>query len=159
MNNRQAFVEKLMQLAEKDPTVCLVVMDVGFSYIEEFQKKFPKQFYNFGVTEQASMGIVAGMALAGLKPWIYSMVPFVLMRPFEQLRNDVMYHNANVKVVGVQGKESYKFLGFSHNVTEREEQGLIDSLGIQAFYPQNPSHVANIVQDMYDHQGPEYLRL
>lgn len=159
MNNRQAFVEKLMDLAGKDSKVCLVVMDVGFSYIEEFEKKFPKQFFNFGVTEQSSMGVVAGMALAGLKPWIYSMVPFVLMRPYEQLRNDIMYHNANVKVVGVQGKESYKFLGFSHNVTEREEQGLIDSLAIQTHYPQNPEHTANLIQNMYDHNGPEYIRL
>lgn len=159
MNNRQAFVEKLMELAEKDPAVCLVVMDVGFSYVDEFEKKFPKQFYNFGVTEQASMGIVAGMALAGLKPWIYSMVPFVLMRPYEQLRNDVMYHNANVKVVGVQGKESYKFLGFSHNVTDNEESSLINSLNITAFFPPSPESTKDFVEAMYAYAGPEYIRL
>lgn len=156
---RKAFIETLSDLARKDDKVCLIVMDVGFSYIEDFQKEFPKQFYNFGVTEQASMGIAAGMALAGMKPWIYSMVPFVLMRPYEQLRNDVMYHNANVKVVGVQGKQNYRFLGFSHNVKESEEFGIIDSLGIQAFYPQDEKQVPMMVRNMYESTSPQYLRL
>lgn len=134
-------------------------MDVGFSYIDSFKDKFPKQFFNFGVTEQASMGIAAGMALAGMKPWIYSMVPFVLMRPYEQLRNDVMYHQANVKIVGVQGKQNYKFLGFSHNVTESEEQGLIDSLGVEAFFPENDNGASMCVKRMYESTTPQYLRL
>lgn len=156
---RKQFIETLSELARKDDKVCLIVMDVGFSYIEDFQKEFPKQFYNFGVTEQASMGIAAGMALAAMKPWIYSMVPFVLMRPYEQLRNDVMYHNANVKVVGVQGKQNYKFLGFSHNVKESEEFGIIDSLGIQALYPQNDNEASMYVKEMYASTSPQYLRL
>lgn len=156
---RKQFIETLEKLAEKDDKICLIVMDVGFSYIDSFKEKFPKQFYNFGVTEQASMGIAAGMALAGMKPWIYSMVPFVLMRPYEQLRNDVMYHDANVKVVGVQGKQNYKFLGFSHNVTEREEQGLVDSLDIRAFYPQDEKEVPMLVKSMYESISPQYLRL
>ncbi len=158
---RQTFVQQLSVLARKDSKVVLIVEDVGFSFIEDFAKEFPKQFYNFGVTEQASMGIAAGMALAGLKPYIYSMIPFVTMRNYEQLRNDVCYHNANVKVIGVRGSKHYKFLGFSHNVMPENEDELILSHlpNLHQFYPKSPDEVTNFMSVMYNIERPCYLRL
>lgn len=158
---RKTFVDTLSELARKDETVCLCVMDVGFSFIEDFEKEFPKQFYNFGVTEQSSMGIVAGMALAGLKPYLYSMIPFVTMRNFEQLRNDVCYHNANVTIIGVRGSKHYKFLGFSHNPEpEEEDLLLIGHLpNISTYWPETKEKVREELLESYKRGRPAYMRI
>lgn len=157
MNSRKLFIETLSELARKDPTVFLIVMDVGFSYIEEFAKEFPDQFLNTGVTEQATMGIAAGMALNGMKPYVYSMVPFVLMRPYEQVRNDIVKHGANVKLIGVRGSEHYKFLGFSHNVDDEDEINLLKSLGIE--YSWADENLKETIINDYVSERARYLRL
>src|SRR3990167_979892 len=78
---RKPFLDELIKLAEKDDKIVFITMDVGFSFLEEFQQKFPNRFFNFGVTEQSSMIIAAGLALQGFKPYIYSMINFVVFRP------------------------------------------------------------------------------
>src|SRR3990167_2820135 len=118
---RKAFVDVLMELAEKDDKIILIIPDVGFSFLERFKEKYPNRFFNLGVTEQSAMIIAAGMALSGLKPYIYSMINFVAFRPFEMVRNAVSQHNANVKILGVSGSAKYKFLGFSHNMLFKDE--------------------------------------
>jgi len=160
-NTRQVFIETLTELAEKDPRIILIVGDVGFSYIEEFGKQFSNQFLNAGVTEQSFMGMAAGLALSGWKPYVYSMIPFVTMRNYEQLRNDVCYHNANVKVIGVKGSTHYKFLGMSHNLqgSENEEDLLKNLPNLQRFYPENEEEVRHAVLQSYDSGKPTYMRL
>ena len=100
-DTRREFIDTLITLAEKDEKIVLIVPDVGFNYIEEFRKRFPDRFFNFGVTEQSTMIIAAGLALSGLKPYVYSMINFVVFRPYEAVRNAVCLHNANVKIVGI----------------------------------------------------------
>jgi transketolase len=159
-NTRKIFIETLTELAEKDPTIILIVGDVGFSYIEEFGEKFPKQFVNAGVTEQSYMGIAAGLALSGWKPYVYSMIPFVTMRNYEQLRNDVCYHNANVKVIGVQGSLHYKFLGFSHNIQpENEDVKILDHLPNLQIYTPALQDVRKVMLESYESPNPAYIRL
>src|SRR3990167_8842820 len=104
-DTRRIFIDTLIGLAEKDDTIVLIVPDVGFNYIEEFQKRFPDRYFNFGVTEEATMLIAAGMALSGLKPYVYTMINFIVFRPFEMVRNGIALHNANVKLLGVKGSE------------------------------------------------------
>lgn len=161
MNNRQAFFETLIELAEKDKKVFLIVIDVGFSYIDEYMKRFPNQFLNAGVTEQSAMGVAAGMALSGFKPYIYSMIPFVTMRNYEQLRNDVCYHKCNVKVIGVRGSVHYKFLGFSHNPEpENEEELILSHLpNLKLYFPKDHIEVKENMLEMYNNNSPDYIRL
>lgn len=159
-NTRQAFIETLTELAHKDDRIILIVGDVGFSYIEDFGKEFPNQFLNAGVTEQSFMGLAAGLALSGWKPYVYSMIPFVTMRNFEQLRNDVCYNNANVKVLGVRGSVHYKFLGFSHNISENEDVKILDHLpNLKIHIPETPEEVVKIINDSYLTSNPAYIRL
>jgi len=159
-NARQIFVETLTELAVKDPRIILIVGDVGFSYIEDFAKQFPKQFLNAGVTEQSFMGMAAGLALAGWKPYVYSMIPFVTMRNYEQLRNDVCYHSANVKVIGVQGSVHYKFLGFSHNIVpDDEDVKILQHLPNLKIYIPTPEEVRQVVLESYSQTNPAYIRL
>ncbi len=117
-DSRRVFIDTLIELAEKDDKIVLIVPDVGFNYIEKFQERFPNRYFNFGVTEQSTVMIAVGLALSGLKPYVYSMINFVLFRPAEMVRNGIVCHKANVKLIGVRGSEKYKFLGFSHNIKE-----------------------------------------
>jgi len=159
-DTRREFIDTLMELAEKDDRVVLIVTDVGFNYIEEFQKRFPDRFFNFGVTEQSAMIIAAGLALSGFKPYIYSMINFVVFRPYEMVRNAVCLHNANVKIIGVKGSDKYKFLGFSHNlIEENEEIEVLKHLpNIKSFIVQDPKKVKNIILETYKMNSPCYIR-
>lgn len=158
---RGVFMETLEELVQKDPRIILVVGDVGFSYMAEFQKKYPNQYINTGVMEQSFMGIAAGLAQSGWKPYVYSMVPFVIMRNYEQLRNDVCYANANVKLIGAVGNVHYRFQGMSHNLlgSENEEDLLKNLPNIKRYYPKNVEEVRRIVIETYDNTEPTYIRL
>lgn len=160
MNNRKAFIDALTELAEKDPKVILVLADIGFSYIEDFKKRFPNQYINVGVTEQTAMAMCAGLALSGWKPYWYSMINFSVMRPYEFLRTAV-YHNANVKILGIKGSEHYKMLGHSHNLFdgEHEDQILGHLPNITTHYPQSPEETSEVIKQTYGKEGPAYIRL
>ena len=159
-NGRKAFLETLTELAEKDKKVILVVGDVGFSFIEDFKKKFPKQYLNFGVAEQSMMGFAAGMSKFGWKPYIYTMKNFILLRPLEQVRNDICYGKANVKLIGVGGSAAYKFLGMSHNLAEGEEEKILSTLpNIKCYAPQNEEETKEAIQKSYEEGGPAYIAL
>src|SRR4051812_29092634 len=121
MDKRRIFFEELIKLAEHDDKIILIVPDVGFSFTEDFARHFPDRYFNFGVTEQSCVVIASALALSGFKPYVYSMINFVLFRPAEMVRNAVVHHKANVKLIGVKGSEKYKFLGFSHNMAYPEE--------------------------------------
>ena len=159
LDSRRIFIDTLVELAEKDDKIVLIVPDVGFNYIEEFQKRFPDRYFNFGVTEQSCILIAAAMALSGLKPYVYSMINFVLFRPYEMVRNGVVQHNANVKLIGVRGSEKYKFLGFSHNlISQGEDLATCENLGLTWYTPSIDS-VKDCIENTY-HQGwPAYIRL
>ena len=160
-DTRREFIDTLIELAEKDNKIVLIVPDVGFNYIEEFQKRFPNRFFNFGVTEQSTMTIATGLALSGFKPYIYSMINFVVFRPYEMVRNAVCLHNANVKIIGVKGSEKYKFLGFSHNlITEKEEIEVLERLpNLKHFIVKSHKEVRNIILETYKMNSPCYIRL
>ena len=81
---RNAFIETLVKQAEQDDKIYLLTADLGFSVLESFSEKFSSRYYNIGVAEQAAIGISAGLALAGKKPYFYSIIPFATMRPIEQ---------------------------------------------------------------------------
>lgn len=159
-DTRREFIDTLIELAEKDDKVVLLIPDVGFNYIEEFQKRFPERFFNFGVTEQSLMIIAAGLALSGFKPYVYSMINFVLFRPAEMVRNAVVNHNANVKIIGVKGSEKYKFLGFSHNlIHEKEDIDFCKNIGLKSYILSDPKDVKDAILETYRDNSPCYIRL
>lgn len=157
---RKTFLETLTKLAEKDPRVILVIGDVGFSFVEAFKERFPKQFLNTGAMEQSMMGIAVGLANAGYIPYVYTMTNFVLVRPLEQVRNDICFGNANVKLFGVKGSAAYKFLGMSHNLYGTEEEDLLKNLpNLHWTIPEEPEQVGEFMLAEYERNGPSYCRL
>ncbi len=115
---RTAFFQTLVELAGRDDRIYLIVADLGFGVVEPFIHQFPTRFLNVGVAEQNLTGIAAGIALTGKIVFTYSIGNFPTLRCLEQVRNDVCYHGANVKIVAVGGGYSYGPLGMSHHATE-----------------------------------------
>lgn len=115
---RTTFVKTLTNLARKDDRIFLITPDMGYSVLETFREEFPDRFLNSGIAEQNTIGIAAGLAETGKIVYVYSIIPFVTMRCFEQVRIDLAYNNTNVKLVGVGAGLTYGSLGVSHHAIE-----------------------------------------
>ena len=115
---RAVFNKELLEIAKADPRIHLVLADIGFGEIEPFRDTFPDRYYNVGVAEQNMTGVACGIAMEGNIAITYSIANFPTLRCLEQIRNDVCYHNANVKIVIIGGGVSYGALGMSHHSTE-----------------------------------------
>lgn len=154
---RRAFFDNLSEMADKDDKIRLIVGDLGFSFMEDFAERHPDKFINFGIAEQAMVGVASGMALGGLKPYVYSGAIFVIMRPYEQVRDDVCYNNLNVKLIGTGASG---FLGFTHNFegTENEEDLLKNLPNLERYYPESEEELATAMKDSYKDK-PTYIRL
>src|SRR5918912_895482 len=111
---RTAFIETLCELAAADERIWLLTGDLGYSVLERFAARFPGRYVNVGVAEQNMTGIAAGLARCGKVPFTYSIANFPTLRCLEQIRNDVCYHKANVKIVAVGGGFAYGSLGGPH---------------------------------------------
>ncbi len=155
---RQAFTKALVKASEKDKSIILLTGDLGFTVLEPFMEKFPKRFFNMGVSEQNMVGVAAGLALSGKKPFVYSIIPFAAMRPFEQIRNDICYQKANVKIVGVGAGLSYALDGPTHH-------SIIDIAIMRALpnmtvvCPADSIEAGLATKALAEFKGPAYLRL
>ena len=155
---RTTFIRTLTALAEQDERIFLITPDMGFSVLETFQQRFPNRFLNVGIAESNAVGIAAGLALSGKLVYVYSIIPFVCMRPFEQVRVDVAYMNTNVRLVGVGAGLSYGPAGSTHH--SMEDLALMRALpNMSVVSPCDPWEVEQAVQLSVIHQGPMYLRL
>lgn len=158
-DSRRIFIDELINLSAKDDKVCLIVPDVGFAYIEEYKEIFPHRYWNLGATEPSSMAEVAGMAIEGMKPYIYSMIPFVTFRVLELIRNAIVKHNANVKIIGVIGSSAYHMLGFSHNMIFEDEDLYHLKPYMDCYFPKNNAEVEGVIKISYEINKPCYIRL
>jgi len=155
---RNTFVKSLTSEAQKNNKIILITNDLGFSVFEPFIQKFPRQFLNAGVSEQHMTGMAAGMAIEGFLPVLYSIIPFVTMRNFEQIRNDLCYQHLNVKIVGVGAGFSYGPYGHTHH--SLEDIGILRTLpDMTILCPGDPFEVQATTHLMLHHDGPVYLRL
>lgn len=155
---RKTFVNTLTELARKDKSIFLLTGDLGFSVFEDFAKEFPDRFINCGVIEQSMMSIAAGLALSGKKPYIYSIIPFAAMRPFEQIRNDICYQNLNVKIVGIGAGFAYGPAGSTHYAIE--DIAILRPLpNITIISPADSKETKELVLQSYKKVGPAYIRL
>lgn len=115
---KKAFVESLCQHAASNSNILLVTGDLGFGVLTAFQKKFPNQFINAGICEQNMSTLAAALAHEGKTVFTYSIGNFNTLRCLEQIRNDICYHNTNVKIVSVGAGFSYGPMGITHHATE-----------------------------------------
>lgn len=154
---KTAFITELEHLMDIDKNIVVITADMGFSVFEAIQKKYPKRFFNTGITEQSSTSIAAGLALMGHEVYFYAQAPFVTMRNFEQVRLDLAYNNLNVKLIGTNAGVSLNQLGVSHFAVE--DVALIRLLpNFTVFIPGTPSEMKECMQKAHTIKGPTYLR-
>lgn len=155
---RTTFIKTLIGLAEKDERIFLVAGDLGYSVLEAFSEKFPQRYLNAGVAEQNMTGIAAGLAMAGKTALTYSIANFPVFRCLEQVRNDVCYHDLNVKIVAVGGGLAYGAAGYSHHAVE--DLAVMRALpNMTVFAPADPVETALVTRAAIEHEGPCYIRL
>jgi transketolase len=154
---RQAFCNGLVQQAIL-PNFVFLTGDLGFKALEPLQEAMGARFINAGVSEQNMVSVAAGLARSGLRPWAYSIAPFLYARPFEQIRNDVCFHHLPVILVGNGGGYGYGVMGSSHHALE--DYGCLLTLPhMRAFVPAFDSDVSAMIPMLMQCDGPVYLRL
>lgn len=115
---RAAFSEALVRLAKKDPNVLLLTGDHGYALFDDFRKACPAQYINAGIAEQNMVGMAAGLARAGFRPFVYGLSAFIPVRVVEQIKLDVAHDKLPVILIGDGAGFVYSHLGTSHQSTE-----------------------------------------
>lgn len=155
---RTSFVNQLLEEARRNEKIFLLVGDLGYHVVEPFAQDFPDRFINVGIAEQNMAGIAAGLAMTGYNVYIYSIGNFPTLRCLEQIRNDIAYHKANVKVVSVGAGYAYGSLGATHQATE--EIGAIRVIpNMVVATPGDPIEARAIAKLSSNYEGPMYIRL
>ncbi|MET3133348.1 transketolase [Oxalobacteraceae bacterium GrIS 1.11] len=155
---RTTFITTLLELARADESIFLLCGDLGYSVLEPFAEQFPQRFLNVGIAEQNMMGVAAGLSLEGYTVFTYSIGNFPTLRCMEQIRYDICYHEANVKVIAVGGGYAYGPLSTSHHTTE--ELGMLRTIpGMVVTAPGDPAEVESMTAFIASHRGPCYMRL
>jgi len=155
---RTTFVNVLMEKAEIDDRIFLITPDMGFSAFESFEEKYPERFLNTGIAEQNAIGIAAGLALSGFKPYVYSIAPFALMRCYEQIRLNAAYMQLNIKIIGIGGGVAYGSLGATHHIIEDFAIAkVLPNMIVCA--PADPIEARQIIEQSMSNESPMYIRL
>ena len=155
---RTEFIKNLIAQARIHKNIFLLVADIGYGVVEEFQQEFPDRFINVGVAEQNMTGIAAGLASEGYHVFTYSIANFPTFRCAEQIRNDIDYHNLPVTIVSVGGGLAYGNLGYSHHAIQ--DYGLLRMMpNFTIASPGDPIEVKSTLKYLISNPGPSYLRL
>lgn len=157
---RNRFADTFYELGKADPRLCVVVADISpAGSIAKFRSEFPRRFVNVGVSEQIMIGMVAGMAQRGLRPFAYTIATFTLYRPFEMVRDDLCYQNLPVTIVGIGGGVTYSTLGATHHAQEDVSIACaVPNMNVIA--PCDPAETDAATRWCAQQQvGPVYLRL
>lgn len=152
------FAFELYKHMRRNKNIWLITGDLGYKLFDSIQNNFPDRFINVGAAEQALIGIGTGLALEGKIPFVYSITPFLLYRPFETIRNYVNREKIPVKLVGGGRDKDYLHDGFSH-WAEEDKKVMRIFKNIKSYWPENKEDIPDIVSNMVKHNKPFYLNL
>lgn len=154
---RKQLCEALMSRSSS-PGMVFMTGDLGFMALEELRDSMGRRFINAGVSEQNMISVAAAIAKQNLEVWVYSIAPFCYARPFEQIRNDICFHDLPVKIIGNGGGYGYGVMGPTHHA--------IEDYGVLLALPKMSAYVPVFDEDLYDvipkvgsEAHPAYLRL
>ena len=147
-----------LTLHASDPRFVFLTGDLGFQALEPLRAVAGPRFINAGVAEQNMVSAAAGLAWTGLKPWVYSIAPFVYARPYEQIRNDICAHDMPVTLVGNGGGYAYGAMGETHHALG-DYGALLCLRNMHVFVPAFAADVPVIIDHLMQFQHPAYLRL
>lgn len=151
---RKAFARASVELAEKFPEVVMIVGDEE-TELGEFKTKFPNRYFNVGICEQTMIGLAAGLAIAGLRPIVHTITPFLIERPFEQIKIDIDQQNLPVLLVGFA---DYPKHGPTHNSLNPQRLSSVFK-NIDTHFPSNESEVEKVIFDSFLRKTPSIIHL
>lgn len=156
---RKTFGKAVTDLAALNHEIVVLSADSGKSSgFGEFIEKFPERYFECGIMEQSVVGAASGLATTGKTPIFCAIAPFVTVRPYEMVRNDLGYMRQNVKIVGRNSGISYSDLGATHH--SLEDFAIMSMIpGMVVLAPQDPGEIESAVKAMVEHQGPVYMRI
>lgn len=154
---RKQLCEALLTRAA-NPHMLFLTGDLGFMALEPLRNVMGHRFINAGVAEQNMISVAAGLAHQQFEVWVYSIAPFCYARPFEQIRNDIAFHNLSVKLVGNGGGYGYGVMGPTHHAIE--DYGVLLTLpNMSVYIPGFDEDVADTVSRAGATEGPAYVRI
>lgn len=152
---RKEFGRTIEELAFKDESIILIVGDIGYGVFDSFREKFPDRFFNFGIREQCIAGMASGMALEGLKPYLFTITPFFSERALEQIKLDINEQNVNVKIVGYA---DYPNQGPTH--AELDLTKTLSCLrNLVVYFPKNSLETREALINSYNNKKPTFISL
>jgi len=155
---RNTAAKEIKKYCQKNKDGFLIAGDAGFGVWEEFQKDLKSQYINTGINEQATIGLASGMALSGHKVFYYNIIPFVLMRCYEQVRVDICYANLPVVLVGIGSGITYAPAGMTHYSVE--DIALAKTMpNLNIISPSDPIQVKKAITYAIESSQPTYIRI
>lgn len=155
---RKQFSKLLHSSMGQNKDIVLLTGDLGYGVWDSIRLDYPDRFYNVGSAEQLMMGAAVGMALERKIPFVYSITPFAIYRPFEFIRNYLNKENIPVKIIGGGRGRDYKSLGFSH-WAEEDEEVMSCFRNIEKFRPADPNELQGMLSEMICNGKPSYINL
>ena len=155
---RQAFYDRLEEIARCDRNVHVLTANLGFKFFDRIRSTCPEQFLDVGVAEANMISLAAGMTVCGKNVYCYSIIPFLTMRAYEQIRIDICYHNLNVKLVGMGAGFTYGLEGYTHFGIE--DIALMRAIpGMHIVAPDTVENAVKIAELSHTYPFPLYVRL
>jgi len=154
---RKTFFQILEDIVRRNKDIFLLTGDLGVKFFYNFKNIDPERFINVGVAEPNMIGMAAGLALSGKNVYCYSIIPFLTMRTFEQIRVDVCYNNLNVKLLGAGGGLVYGTEGATHHAIE--DIAIMRALPrMTVVAPGDVLEAEALARASVNYQGPLYIR-
>lgn len=155
---RTGVLTQLHKIMQENKNVYLLTGDLGYLSLEKIEQDYPSRFINVGVAEQNMISMAAGLSLAGKQVFCYSIIPFLIMRPYEQIRNDLCYNNQNVTLLGIGAGMSYGILSSTHFALEDVAIMRVQP-NMTVFSPADEYEAVEGIKSLVGHKGPVYFRI
>lgn len=155
---RRLFANMLFDEMSTNKDIYLITGDLGYGLWDRVRDTYPNNFINIGSSEMAMMGAAIGLAMDGKIPYVYSITPFAIYRPFEMIRNYLDHENIPVNIVGGGRDKDYGYLGFSHwSHDDKRIMSVFDN--VKSMWPETEKELANAFEQTTLQQYPTYINL
>lgn len=155
---RNSFMKVIEEKCRGRSDIFFLTGDLGFKLFDKIKQTIPDRFFDMGISEANMVSVAAGLSLVGKNVYCYSIIPFLVMRAFEQIRVDVACHEANVKFVGSGGGFAYGLEGISHwSLEDVALMRMIENMTVVV--PADALEAERLAELSIDHKGPIYIRL
>lgn len=154
---RKQFANTMETLGQYPDTVILIG-DIGHHSLRPFAEKYPNRFYNLGIAEQSLIGVAAGLAMQGFRPYVHTIAPFCTERCFEQIKVDLCYQRVPITIVSVGGSFDYSKLGCTHHCYE--DLSILRTLpNLEIYLPGNGGELDSVLRLTHRSKNPVYIKI